>query len=106
MSTDALRPAHGARYVLEREDATEDGTRAVYRGEVVTAEAAIAYRVEMSDDGGVILKAVHDAALSDQEAMLSMIARLTARGAAARRADGLQPWPARVTRWRGPGRGA
>lgn len=37
--------------------------------------------------------------------MLVMIARLTARAAPSRAADGLAPWPPRIVRWRGPGRG-
>jgi len=37
--------------------------------------------------------------------VMQMLAKLTARGAAKKREDGFPPWPARVTRWRGPGRG-
>ena len=44
-------------------------------------------------------------AAPELDAMLAMQARLIARGAAKRREDGLPPWPARVLRWRGPGRG-
>jgi hypothetical protein len=34
-----------------------------------------------------------------------MVAKLTARAAGKKREDGMPPWPARVLRWRGPGRG-
>jgi hypothetical protein len=36
----------------------------------------------------------------DLDETLATFAKLTARGAAKRRDDGLPPWPARVLRWR------
>lgn len=57
----------------------------------------------LSDDG----TATVDAAGAPEELveMLAMLAKLTARAAAKKREDGLPPWPSRVLRWRGPGRG-
>jgi hypothetical protein len=101
--SDALVPAHGARFVLELSSAS-DGV-AVYAAAVITPSARHDYRAELSESGDVSLTAVSDPASRDHEGMLAMIARLVARGAAGRRTDGLQPWPARITRWRGPGRG-
>ena len=101
--SDSLTPAHGARFVLELVEASATG--AIYAGAVITADARFDYRAELSESGDVVLSAQGDPATRDHEGMLAMIARLVARGAAGRRADGLQPWPARITRWRGPGRG-
>jgi hypothetical protein len=114
-----LAPDHGARFVLELDgdpgvapgaaDAAPGGSvtrgRATYRAAVITADARADYRAELADDGTVALTAQGAPAAPEHEEMLAMIAKLTARGAAGRRADGLPPWPARITRWRGPGRG-
>ena len=54
------------------------------------------------DDGTVT---VTIAAPTELVEMVTMLAKLTARAAAKKRADGMPPWPARVLRWRGPGRG-
>jgi hypothetical protein len=37
---------------------------------------------------------------------MDMLAKLTARAADKKRGDGMPPWPNRVLRWRGPGRGS
>jgi hypothetical protein len=57
----------------------------------------------MCDDGSFQV----DAAGAPEELLstLQMLAKLTARSAAKKREDGLPAWPARVLRWRGPGRG-
>ena len=91
MSRADLQPtsANSARFLLER--TADAGARASYRAEIVTAEATYAGTAELGDDGTVAL---------------AMIAKLPARSAAKKREDGLPPWPARVLRWRGPGRGA
>jgi hypothetical protein len=101
---DPLRPTAGARFVLELD--REEPARARYRAAVITPDARADYDAALDDGGGVALAPRGAPATADQEEMLAMIAKLVARGAAARRADGLAPWPARVTRWRGPGRGA
>ena len=80
-----------------------DGARAVYRAVIYTPDATYEARATLVDDGTVELVAtgVPDDLLSS----LHMLAKLTARSAAKKREDGLPPWPARVLRWRGPGRG-
>jgi hypothetical protein len=96
-----LRPRDGARFLLERQ--LVDGTRATYRAAVFTPVATFEGTAELDDTGGVTLAI--DGASEELVEMLRMIARLTARGAGKRREDGMAVWPARVTRWRGPGRG-
>jgi hypothetical protein len=87
-----LRPSEGARFLLER-----DGETTSYRAWVITPEARFAYRAALAAGEEPELVADGDPAPAELEKMLRMIARLTARSGA--------PWPNRVLRWRGPGRG-
>ena len=104
--SDPLAPAHGARFVLERVGAPADSAaRASYAAAVITSDARADYDATLGDDGAVTLEAKTAPASDEHEQMLAMIAKLVARGAPARRAEGLPAWPARITRWRGPGRG-
>jgi hypothetical protein len=91
-----LTPQDGARLLLERERA--DDTRAEYRAAIFTPEAMYDGRAVIGEDGSVEL-AIEGAPRELAEA-LHVLARLTARSAAKKRADGLPPWPARVLRWR------
>jgi hypothetical protein len=97
----ALTPTEGARFLLERVSAED--TRAEYRVVIYTPTATHEGRATLDDDGtaAVTLDAPEELA-----ATMQMLAKLTARSAAKKREDGLPPWPARVLRWRGPGRGA
>jgi hypothetical protein len=90
------RPAEGARFLLER--VRDDGARAIYRAVVYTPREEFASTATLADDGTVELPPT--GAPSELDEMLVMFARLTARGAAKRRDDGLPVWPARVLRWR------
>jgi len=101
--SDPLTPKSGARYLLEHE-ADEDRC-ARYRAAVITPEARFDYRAVLGTDGAVELSPVAAAAPAELEETLAMIARLTARSAAKKEEDGFSPWPHRVLRWRGPGRG-
>ncbi len=56
---------------------------------------------ELSDTGAVVTLV----APSELVDYAEMLGKLTARGAAKKREDGMPPWPARILRWRGPGRG-
>lgn len=89
-------PTSGARFLLER--TSEDGGRAAYRVSIFLRDASYTATAVLSDDGSVELAPT--GAPPDLEATLATFAKLTARGAAKRRADGLPPWPARVLRWR------
>ena len=107
MADDALRPTHGARFLLERVGAPADASpTASYAAAVVTPDARHDYDAALSEHGEVELRARGERAADEHEKMLAMIAKLVARGAPSRRTDGLPAWPARITRWRGPGRGA
>lgn len=101
----ALWPQDGARLLLDRLAA--EPARATYAAWVLTATTEHAYQAALDDTGAVALTAVATvaAAPADAEDDLRMLARLTARAAAKRVADGLPPWPPRVLRWRGAGRG-
>ena len=100
-SADSLTPTEGARFLLEREE--DLGARARYRVAIYTPDATFTGSATLCDDGTVEI----DAAGAPEElfSTLQMLAKLTARSAAKKREDGLPPWPARVLRWRGPGRG-
>jgi hypothetical protein len=89
---DRLRPTEGARFLLEHEDAGR------YRAWVITPDARFAYRAALVEGEEPELTVDGDPAPEALEKVLRMIARLTARSGA--------PWPHRVLRWRGPGRGA
>jgi hypothetical protein len=91
-----LRPASGARFLLERE--RDDGATAVYRAAIYLPDATFSARATLSDAGDVTLEPT--GAGDELDAALAMFAKLTARGAAKRREDGLVAWPPRVLRWR------
>ncbi len=97
-----LRPTEGARFLLELGGVVDGG--ASYLAWLLTPAATFAYQAALTDDGGVTLTPAGEAAPDELATMLATIARLTARAAAGKRDAGLPPWPARVLRWRGPGR--
>lgn len=92
------RPARGARFRLDR--TADHGARAEYAVTIALPDRAWSGTAELADDGAVRV-AVADAP-ADLVATAEMFAKLTARGAAQRRTDGLVAWPARVIRWREP----
>jgi hypothetical protein len=95
-----LTPTEGVRLLLERE--REDAGGCVYRVQLFTPDATFTGSATLGDDGSVTLDLVAPPELTE---MARMIAKLTARGAASRRDEGMPVWPARILRWRGPGRG-
>jgi hypothetical protein len=96
-----LTPTEGARFLLER--LTEAADRAEYRAAIYTPTATFVGTATLVDDGTATV-AIADAP-ADLLEVVAMLGKLTARTAAKKRADGMPPWPARVLRWRGPGRG-
>jgi hypothetical protein len=98
---DALTPTEGARFLLEREQ--DHGASARYRTTIYTPTETYEGAATLRDDGTVEIEA--PGAPEELFSTLQMLAKLTARSAAKKREDGLPPWPARVMRWRGPGRG-
>ena len=99
---DSLTPTEGARFLLEREREENGGARAIYRATIYTPDATFDGSATLSDDGTFD---VATKAPDELRATLEMLAKLTARSASKKREDGLAPWPARILRWRGPGRG-
>lgn len=97
-----LRPAAGARLLLALEASDAAGAR--YQAWVLTADGERGFTAQLGLDGAMALTG--DGAEAAELDDLRMLARLTARGASKRVDDGLAPWPPRVLRWRGPGRGA
>lgn len=96
-----LRPTAGARLLLER--VSDAGDHATYRAVIYTPDAEFSSTAELREDG--TFEVPPTGASEDLQADLAMQARLLARGVAKRREEGLPAWPARVLRWRGPGRG-
>lgn len=99
--SEALTPTEGARFLLERLAEQEGG--AEYRATIFTPEATYAGTAQLREDGSA--EVVIGGAPAELVEVMQMLAKLTARGAAKKREDGFPPWPARVMRWRGPGRG-
>jgi hypothetical protein len=95
-----LTPREGARFLFELQ--RDEGARARYRVAVYTPSTVHEGAATLGDDGSVALEL---AAPEELVTAAQMFAKLTARAAAKKREDGLPPWPARVLRWRGPGRG-
>lgn len=92
-------PAHGVRYQLER---LEPGSaeRCRYALTVATPEHSYSGEALLSADGAVALTKLDAAMPAELRAQLEIFARLLARAAPARAADGLPVWPERVQRWR------
>ena len=99
--SESLTPSEGARFLLEREH--DAGAQATYRAAIYTPTATFEGHATLRDDGTVDVDVQN--APDELCSMLQMLAKLTARSAAKKREDGMPPWPARVLRWRGPGRG-
>jgi hypothetical protein len=99
--SESLTPTEGARFLLER-IAERDGG-AEYRATIFTPDATHAGTAQLGEDGSATV--VIGGAPAELVDVMQMLAKLTARSAAKKRADGFPPWPARVLRWRGPGRG-
>lgn len=100
----ALHPTQGVRLLLERTHVSDDSTRAEYRAVIFTPEDHFEYRATLAFGGGVELTPGERPATDEHADKLAVAARLIARSAARKQSDGLDPWPHRVLRWRGPGR--
>lgn len=100
ISVSDLTPTEGARFLFER--ASEDGSGARYTVAIYTPQATFTGSAQLGFDGSVAMAV---AAPAELVGSAEMFAKLTARAAQKQRDDGMQPWPARVLRWRGPGRG-
>lgn len=100
-----LHPEEGARFLLERRSIEEAGRAARYRAAVFTPDQAFEYDALLRAGGEVELVAAGPPAPGELEQKLLAHARQAARAAERKMAEQLPPWPHRVLRWRGPGRG-
>ncbi len=100
-----LRPIQGARFLLERREVALDDAHAAYVCAIFTPDRRDDFVIMMGLDGSVTITDGAGRSDPDLEETLLTIARLTARSAAKKRGEGLPPWPPRILRWRGPGRG-
>lgn len=93
-----LHPTDGARYLLARDREFDGGARARYRVAIYTRDAVFSGVATLGDDGSVELGPT--GAPDELHARLGAIAKLVARDAAKRKADGMPAWPQRILRWR------
>lgn len=100
-----LHPGEGARFLFERTSQSDDLSEAQYRAAIYTAAERFEYSVHMRIDGWFESAVQGTPAPAELASKLDTIAKLIARGAKGKHGDSLPPWPHRVMRWRGPGRG-
>jgi hypothetical protein len=72
---------------------------------VYTVDACYRYAGSLRLDGTATLEAEGEGAPAEAEASLHKLAKSTARAAKRKLDEGISPWPPRILRWRGPGRG-
>lgn len=98
-----LHPSEGIRLLLVLE--AGDRQRAVYEASIYTPTERFEYRATLETGGVASLEPAGEPAPVEHEKKLENLIKSTARAAARKIADNLDPWPARILRWRGPGRG-
>jgi len=87
--------------LFEREGDDVDGAR--YKVAIYTPTATFAGAARLGYDGSARVEVAE--APAELVASAEMFGKLTARAALKQKDDGMPPWPARILRWRGPGRG-
>lgn len=103
--TATLHPSEGARFLFERDSQSDDLSQAHYRAAIYTPGERFEYSVHMRIDGSFESAVQGTPAPAELASKLDTIAKLIARSARKQHDDALPPWPHRVMRWRGPGRG-
>lgn len=103
--SDSLHPTEGIRVLLDREEIAGDKQSARYRAAVYTVDQCFRYQGTLHMDGSATLEPVELSAAPEEEETLDKIARSTARAARRKLDEALPPWPPRIMRWRGLGRG-
>jgi hypothetical protein len=103
--TTTLHPSEGARFLFERTSQSDDLAQAQYRAAIYTPGERFEYTVQMRIDGWFESAVQGTPAPADLASKLDTMAKLIARSAKSKQGDSLPPWPHRVMRWRGPGRG-
>lgn len=110
MTSDPLRPSAGVRFLLERTAIAADEASATYTASIITPTQRHELLATLFEDGRADISPAPTPGDGDRPdasdlKRLDGIARTIARAARKNRADGLPAWPARILRWRGPGRG-
>lgn len=100
----SLNPTEGVRLLLERRE-VESAEQARYEGKIYTVDSCFAYTAVLQMNGSASLQAEGVAASTEDEEKLAKLAKSTARAAKRKLDARLPPWPPRILRWRGPGRG-
>ncbi len=102
---DPLHPTEGIRLLLERKSISEDQQSAVYGGAIYGVESLYLSVVRLAMDGSAEI--VEESENTDPAALSALLklSKSTARAAKRKHSEKLPPWPPRVLRWRGPGRG-
>ena len=103
--TATLHPSEGARFLFERTSQSDDLSEAHYRAAIYTPGERFEYTVQMRIDGWFESAVQGTPAPAELANKLDTMAKLIARSAKNKQGDSLPPWPHRVMRWRGPGRG-
>ena len=103
--SESLNPTEGIRLLLERQEVEEGAQSAHYQAKIFTVTSCYSYSVDLKMEGTALLTAKAEEATKEDEEALRKLAKSTARAAKRKLADRLPPWPPRVLRWRGPGRG-
>ena len=100
-----MHTTEGNRLLIEREYDASDVQSASYVAAIYTVNDCFRYQATLCTDGTATLTAVDAPAAADDADALMKLAKSTARAAKRKLTDQLAPWPPRVLRWRGPGRG-
>ena len=101
----SLHPTEGIRLLLERETISDDRQSARYQATIYTVDQSFHYGCTLGLDGSAEMAADGDEADAKDAESLGKLARSTARAAKRKLEEDLPPWPPRILRWRGPGRG-
>ena len=96
--------------LLERVSVEEDASRAAYTGKIYTPLDVYRFEVMLSLDGsatiGDCLERSSDTPVrEDDQKSLVKLCKSIARASKRKIQEELPPWPPRILRWRGPGRG-
>ncbi|HET6611527.1 MAG TPA: hypothetical protein VFG83_06050 [Kofleriaceae bacterium] len=101
-----MAPGEGVRFLLERGEVAGDQASATYAASILTPRGRHELAATLWADGRAELAPTSEPSADAADLKrLDGIARTVARAAAKNRAEGLPAWPARILRWRGPGRG-
>jgi len=107
--TSPLHPSEGIRMLLQRVSIGEEAANAEYTGQVFTPSEVFGFEVKLALDGSAKLLALPgdspDKVDEEHEKSLLKLSKSIARAAKRKLEDKLPPWPPKILRWRGPGRG-